>query len=108
MLDFGIGIGWEQLSNYSSNGVWMIRVQMDGENEIALSNDNDLLNQLPSEFALSQNYPNPFNPTTNIQFGLAEHSITTLEIFNILGESVTKVVDKSLDAGFYNFSVSRP
>ena len=79
---------------------------MDGENEIALSNDNDLLNQLPSEFALSQNYPNPFNPTTNIQFGLAEHSITTLEIFNILGESVTKVVDKSLDAGFYNFSVS--
>ena len=106
MLDFGIGIGWEQLSNYSSNGVWMIRAQMDGENEIALSNDNDLLNQLPREFALSQNYPNPFNPTTNIQFGLAEHSITSLEIFNILGESVTKVVDKPLDAGFYNFSVS--
>ena len=42
-LILGIGIGWEQLSNYSSNGVWMIRAQMDGENEIALSNDNDLL-----------------------------------------------------------------
>jgi hypothetical protein len=106
MLDFGIGIGWEQLSNYSSNGVWMIRAQMDGENEIALSNDNELLSQLPGEFVLNQNYPNPFNPTTNIQFSLAEHSITTLEIFNILGESITKVVDKSLDAGFYNFNVS--
>ncbi len=82
----------------------MIRAQMDGQTE--LSNDNQLLGQLPSEFVLRQNYPNPFNPSTSIKFGLAEQAITTLEIFNILGESVTKVVDESLDAGFYNFSLS--
>ena len=96
--------GWEPLNNYSAGGVWMIRAQMDGQTE--LSNDNQMLGQLPSEFVLRQNYPNPFNPSTNIKFGLAEQAIITLEIFNILGESVTKVVDESLDAGFYNFSLS--
>ena len=103
MLDFGIGLGWEQLSTYSPGGVWMIRAQMDGEN--ALSNDSELSDLLPNEFILSQNYPNPFNPSTTLQFGLAERSLTTLEIFNILGESVSKVVDESLDAGFYNFKI---
>ena len=76
---------------------------MDGEN--ALSNDSELSGLLPNEFTLSQNYPNPFNPSTTLQFGLAERSITTLEVFNILGESVSKVVDESLDAGFYNFKI---
>ena len=103
MLDFGIGLGWEQLSTYSPGGVWMIRAQMDGED--ALSSDNELSDILPNEFVLNQNYPNPFNPSTTIQFGLAERSITKLEVFNILGESVSKAVDESLDAGFYNFKI---
>ena len=103
MLDFGIGLGWEQLSNYSPGGIWMIRAQMDGED--ALSSDNELSDILPNEFVLNQNYPNPFNPSTTIQFGLAERSITKLEVFNILGESVSKAVDESLDAGFYNFKI---
>ena len=103
MLDFGIGLGWEQLSTYSPGGVWMIRAQMDGED--ALSSDNELSDILPNEFVLNQNYPNPFNPSTTIQFGLTERSITKLEVFNILGESVSKAVDESLDAGFYNFKI---
>ena len=103
MLDFGIGLGWEQLSTYSPGGVWMIRAQMDGED--ALSSDNELSDILPNRFVLNQNYPNPFNPSTTIQFGLAERSITKLEVFNILGESVSKAVDESLDAGFYNFKI---
>tara|TARA_A100001015_G_scaffold127188_1_gene140981 strand:+ start:382 stop:3318 length:2937 start_codon:yes stop_codon:yes gene_type:complete len=103
MLDFGIGLGWEQLSTYSPGGVWMIRAQMDGED--ALTIDNELSDLFPSDFVLNQNYPNPFNPSTTLKFGLAEKSITTLEVFNILGESVSKVVDQSLDAGFYNFRI---
>ena len=103
MLDFGIGLGWEQLSTYSPGGVWMIRAQMDGED--ALTSDNELSDLFPSDFVLNQNYPNPFNPSTTLKFGLAEKSITTLEVFNILGESVSKVVDQSLDAGFYNFRI---
>ena len=59
----------------------------------------------PEEFILKQNYPNPFNPSTIIEFGLKERSVTTLEIFNILGESVSKIVDNSLEAGFYSYDI---
>ena len=104
MLDFGIGLGWEELSTYSPGGVWMIRAQMDGE-DAALEADNNFSEMLPNEFALNQNYPNPFNPSTNLKFALKERAITTLEIFNILGESVHTVVDESLGAGYYNYRI---
>ena len=104
MLDFGIGLGWEELSTYSPGGVWMIRAQMDGE-DAALETDNNLSSVLPNEFVLNQNYPNPFNPSTILKFALKERATTTLEIFNILGESVRKVVDEPLGAGFYNYRI---
>ena len=104
MLDFGIGLGWEPLSNYSPGGVWMIRAQMDDEN--ALETVDGLNNQVPDKFSLSQNYPNPFNPSTRIQFGLSEQANTKLEIYNILGESVQIIIDDGMDAGFYDFNIS--
>ena len=104
-MDFGIGLGWEALNNYSPGGVWMIQAQMDSEN--ALDVGDDLNGQLPNKFMLSQNYPNPFNPSTRIQFGLSQQAKTNLEIFNILGESVLIIVDGNiLDAGFYDYNVS--
>ena len=104
MLDFGIGLGWEPLSNYSPGGVWMIRAEMDSEN--ALETVDGFNNQVPDKFSLSQNYPNPFNPSTRIQFGLSEQANTKLEIYNILGESVQIIIDDGMDAGFYDFNIS--
>ena len=103
MLDFGIGLGWELVSNYSPGGVWMIRAQMDGG---ALSATDVVNSQLPDRFTLSQNYPNPFNPMTRIQFGLPEKAKAKLEIFNILGENIRLVVNDYMDAGFYNYNIS--
>tara|TARA_B100000424_G_scaffold268607_1_gene263736 strand:- start:1247 stop:4078 length:2832 start_codon:yes stop_codon:yes gene_type:complete len=105
MLDFGIGLGWEALNNYSPGGVWMIQAQMDGES--ALDVVDGLNGQVPNRFALSQNYPNPFNPNTKIQFGIPQQAKVNLKIYNILGESVLSIVDGDiLDAGFYNYNVS--
>jgi subtilisin family serine protease len=54
---------------------------------------------LPKEFALYQNHPNPFNPTTMIRFDLPKASHVRIEIFNLLGQRVTRLVDGVMDAG---------
>ena len=64
---------------------------------------------VPANFYLSNNYPNPFNPSTKIEFGLPEQSDVTLTVFNILGQKVVEVTEKSLAAGIhsYNFNASQ-
>ncbi|GEM_PF-4759393 len=55
--------------------------------------------ELPGSFALSNNYPNPFNAQTNISFDLPKASKVNLTIYNLLGQKVKTLVDKSLPAG---------
>lgn len=58
---------------------------------------------LPSDIILYQNYPNPFNPTTNISFYLPSISFVKLRVINILGETVTVLIDNELSAGTHSF-----
>jgi hypothetical protein len=54
---------------------------------------------VPEGFGLSQNYPNPFNPETHIPFALPKAGHVKMEVVNILGQSVSTLVDEQLDAG---------
>lgn len=49
---------------------------------------------LPEGYQLAQNYPNPFNPQTTIAFTLAEASILSLNVYNLLGEHVATVAEQ--------------
>ncbi len=57
---------------------------------------------LPAEFSLSQNFPNPFNPETAIPFTLAEHSMVTLNVYDVLGREVTQLVSGFHEAGIHS------
>jgi len=56
----------------------------------------------PANYALEQNYPNPFNPTTNFRFKISEAGLTTLKIYNLLGQEVAVVLDEYMNTGTYD------
>jgi hypothetical protein len=57
---------------------------------------------LPFKTELSQNYPNPFNPETKINFSLSNSSNVKLNIYNVTGQLVEKLIDKKLTAGYHS------
>lgn len=63
------------------------------------------LNEIPTEYSLSQNYPNPFNPTTSIKFGLPQNSNVSISLYNMLGQKVITLSEKSYNAGIHNLTV---
>lgn len=55
----------------------------------------------PHAFQLLQNYPNPFNAETVISYRLSTETKVSLRIYNILGQLVIKLMDKTQSAGHY-------
>ncbi|MBC8181082.1 DUF362 domain-containing protein [candidate division KSB1 bacterium] len=53
----------------------------------------------PESFVLNQNYPNPFNPTTSIRFTLTGSGRTRIDIYNVHGEVIDRLVDGYLRKG---------
>jgi hypothetical protein len=77
-------------------------------NVVDFSDDPFSILAVPGDFTLSQNYPNPFNPTTVIRYGIPEDGPVLLEVFDIIGQRVLKLVDESMQArGFYEVSFNR-
>jgi hypothetical protein len=58
--------------------------------------------QTPKLLNLRQNYPNPFNPSTRIDYDLAVTGRVELEIVNVLGQSVTILVNDVQTAGAHS------
>lgn len=58
----------------------------------------------PIKFKLNQNFPNPFNPITTIVFQLPQSTLVRLTIYNLLGERIKELVNKKLEAGYYNYT----
>jgi hypothetical protein len=54
---------------------------------------------IPDSYSLAQNYPNPFNPSTEIAYQIPSDGHVRLEVFNMLGQSVTVLVDEHKVAG---------
>ncbi|MCH7783121.1 T9SS type A sorting domain-containing protein [candidate division KSB1 bacterium] len=57
---------------------------------------------IPQNFRLFQNYPNPFNPVTTIEFQIPQSQNVKISIYNLLGQEIERLVDRSMAAGFYS------
>ena len=56
---------------------------------------------VPNSFVLEQNYPNPFNSRTVIRYYAAQQAKITLEVFNLLGERISVLVDEEKEIGWH-------
>jgi endoglucanase len=54
---------------------------------------------LADDFLLYQNYPNPFNPSTTIKYSIGKSSFVTLQVFDLLGNEVTSLVNEHKQSG---------
>ena len=85
-----------------SNGKYQYRLRMiDNDGTYQYSDAVEVNIDKPEKFAIRQNYPNPFNPSTAIEYQIAEKSIVTLKIFDILGNEVEILVNEVEEAGYY-------
>lgn len=63
---------------------------------------NDPINQseVPKTFVLENNYPNPFNHSTAIRYYVFQKAKIRLEVFNILGEKISVLMDQEQEVGW--------
>jgi hypothetical protein len=71
------------------------------KNDLATNVADGRETSTPQSFTVHQNYPNPFNPTTTIRFELAEAAMVTIEIRNLLGQTIAVVLHEQRNAGLH-------
>jgi len=75
---------------------WLGSSPFAGQPRLASDNPN-----IPRSYALRQNYPNPFNSTTIIEYDLPKTSNVNISVYNILGQRVKSLVNKTMEPGSY-------
>ena len=56
------------------------------------------------DFKLYDNYPNPFNPSTRIKYSVPNTSVVKLDVFNLVGEKISTLVNETKQPGTYEVS----
>ncbi len=55
----------------------------------------------PELFTLYQNFPNPFNPSTTIKYQLNKETNVRLEVFDLSGKLISRLIDQKQKEGLY-------
>jgi hypothetical protein len=57
-----------------------------------------------ASFSLSEAYPNPFNPTATMELTMPVAGDMQVEVYNLLGQSVSTLTSGYKDAGTYSLT----
>ena len=84
---------------------WLESIAMSGNVEYYGPVTVSLDKEKPEEYTnlgIMGIYPNPFNPETNIDYSVKEETPVEISVYNIKGQRVKTLVDKSVSAGDHN------
>jgi hypothetical protein len=84
-------------------GTYAYRVaQVDNDGTVKTYNESEVtVGAAAKELSLG-NYPNPFNPTTTFEFSVPNDGLTTVKIYNVLGQELVTAFSGEVKAGQYN------
>lgn len=88
-------VGW------AYNGYTGVHTLMGGDTVTIFTGIQKISNKIPNDFILNQNYPNPFNPRTVIGYELIKNCFVLLDVFDISGKEVCKLVNERQNSGVY-------
>lgn len=106
-LDMGVYSGNVVVrSNEGSNATKTIPIQLTVTAPVSIEGIDDV--ELPNRVSLDQNYPNPFNPNTTIRFELPSEASVLLQVFDLTGQEVARLIDEPRNGGEHtiNFDAS--
>ncbi|MGE5313238.1 MAG: family 10 glycosylhydrolase [Acidobacteriota bacterium] len=84
-------------SNAYGQSAWTTSQAFRTNSETAVERDPSV----PQRTELLQNYPNPFNPSTTIRFTLAKAEFVRLAITDMLGRTVSVLLNETMPQGSY-------
>ena len=58
--------------------------------------------ELPQSITLDRAYPNPFNPATTLTFSVPEDINVILQVYDINGRIISKLIDNKMKAGYHS------
>ena len=91
---FDNSFGWNQYTG----GNWIMRAAVETTTGVVELDAGGT----PRDYRLSQNTPNPFNISTAIRFSLPQPTDVSLQIFNVLGQSVRQLQTGMMSPGEYS------
>jgi hypothetical protein len=99
-----INLSLQNVSAVNSSGQPIEMTPQSAQIVIIITDVSDGDGRIITDYRLYQNYPNPFNPSTLIQYEIPNSGQVTLTVYNIVGQQVRTLVNKSQTAGAYQIS----
>jgi hypothetical protein len=83
-------------------GTYAYRVaQVDNDGTMKTYSESEVTVGAAAKMLTLGNYPNPFNPTTTFEFSVPNDGLTTVKIYNVLGQEVLTAFNGEVKAGTY-------
>jgi len=98
----GDGEFWMPLHEESGFAVRPVLVPLEEGMMLKSMDGDDGANQVPVASSYLATGPNPFNPITEIKFGLERSSDVVIDVYNLRGARVVRLVDEAMAAGHHS------